>query len=348
MGIKNFVKWINRFAPTGLNLINFNDMRNKVLGIDASILIYRSELAIKGSGFEMRNKKGNITSHLYVFFFMTINLLENNIKPIYVFDGPNYVKLKDKTMKGRRDQIKSYKNQIKTIKENKISISKEVLNKLELKTFSVTDKMYYDLLKLLSLMNIPYIEAEGEADSLLAYMNINHYIDGVISEDTDISIFGAPNLYKNVFRNMKTKQKKIEHIQYENILKELKWDREQLIIMAILLGCDYAPRIKNIGMVGATEIINSGKKILVEDKDDAKTYNDAKQFFLTDGFVQSDQIIKKLYKNYRNMIDININMNKERRLKLYNFLVKENGINKDRIIKGLNRLDRLESIQGKE
>lgn len=331
MGVKNLIKWIKRYSPSAIEMINFNDMKNKRLGIDASILIYRSELAIKGSGFEMRNKYGAITSHLYVIFFKTIKMLQNNILPIYVFDG-RYNKLKHNAMTQRKKKIDKIKKEIEINK----NFTKEQINKKELQTFEINDQMYNDLIKMLSLMGIAYIEAEGEADSLLAYMNIKGYIDGVISEDTDICIFGADNLYKNVFTNMNHSTKDlIEHIQYKNILKEVKWSRVDFVDLAILLGCDYAPHIKGIGMVAATNLINTNKdlytitKKLKIDKDDTKILLEAQKFIMTDGLHQSKEIINKLD---------NMKLGPLHRNKLYDFMVNENQINKQRIIKGLENI----------
>lgn len=334
MGIKGLVKWIKTYAPSGIEMVNFDKMKNKRLGIDASILMYRAELAIKGSGFEMRNDKGEITSHLYVIFFNTIKMLQNNILPIYVFDGkPN--ELKNKLLEEREVKKEKIQKELTNKKLTK-NLTKEQINKMELQTFCINTKMHDDLIKMLSLMGIPYIQAESEADSLLAYMNINGYIDGVISEDTDICAFGATDLYKNVFTHMNIKTKHlIEHIQYKNILKELKWSQEQFVEMAILLGCDYAPHIKGIGMVSATELINN-KKTLQEisqeqpvTPEEIKTMNYAKNFILTDGLAQPKDIIDKLK---------NLKFGPIHKNKLYDFLVNDNQLDKDRVIKGIENI----------
>ena len=36
---------------------------------------------------QLTNSKGKVTSHLIGMFYRTIKLLENGIKPVYVFDG---------------------------------------------------------------------------------------------------------------------------------------------------------------------------------------------------------------------------------------------------------------------
>lgn len=347
MGIKGFVKWITRFAPSGINMVNFDDIKNKKLGIDASLMIYRAELAMKGSGYEMRNDKGQITSHLYVMFFSTINLIKNNILPIYVFDSkPNELKnyiIKKRNIRKDIAQLfinklnKKLKIKMKDEIEHKIKIKKikDKINKLEVQTFNISNEMENDLMKMFDFMGIPYIRATSEADSLLAYMNIKGYIDGVISEDSDISIFGAYNLYKNVYPGMKTKiKKKIFNISYEKILNELKWTRTQLASLAVLLGSDYAPTINSVGMVKATELINSYTldkiaDIYKVDEKDKKQMMSALDLFLNDQQNQSKEIESELD---------NLKFGPFHPNKLYEFLVDQNQLNKDRVMKQINFL----------
>lgn len=335
MGIKGFVKWIERYAPSGIHMINFESIANKKLGIDASLLMYRAELAIKGSGFEMRNDKGDVTSHLYVAFFSVIKLIKNNILPVFVFDHkPN--KLKNITIKKRKKRIDDAVNKINILKQKKTSNKiKKVIQKLEIQTFDINYKMEIDLIKLLDLMGIPHIKATGEADSLLAYMNINHYIDGVISEDTDISIFGANNLYKNVFPSMRNKKYILQHISYKNILKELNWTRDQLIELAVLLGSDYAPKINKLGMVKITELLNKGFSL--EDIMEQYHVNNqnklqilqAKHFFLNESFNMPESTMSIEIKNKLN----NLKYGPVHPNQLCDFLIRDNQLSKEKIMK---------------
>ena len=350
MGIKNFMKWVNRYAPGSIELTNLDKMSNKVLGVDASLLMYKAELAIKGNGFEMRNNNGKITSHLYVSFFSIIRLLKNNIIPIYVFDGkPN--KLKNFVLHRRElksDSAKLKLNKLKQIKKRTNKIKKDI-NKLEIISFDINVSMENDLIKMLDLMGIPHIKAKNEADSLLAYMEINKYIDGVISDDTDIIIFGTNNLYKNVSTHVKTTKSSIQHISYEKIIDHMKWKREQLVNLAILLGSDYAPTIKGVGMVKLTELINNNYT-LNDILNEYKVYNkDRDQIILAKKFMLDESF------NLVKYVKINCELNKMKYgqihpNKLYNFLVKDNQLDDKRVskqiifLKNILRKDNFELI----
>lgn len=60
-------------------------------------------------------------------------------------------------------------------------------------------------------------------------------VDGVITDDNDVFLFGASNVYKHLFEN----KKYVEEYSTKDIKTELGLDRDKLIEMALLLGSDY-------------------------------------------------------------------------------------------------------------
>ena len=71
-----------------------------MIAIDASTQLYQFLVQVRSSGQGggpaqlLMNEEGEITSHLQGFFTRSARLLENGIKPVFVFDG------KPPTMKG--------------------------------------------------------------------------------------------------------------------------------------------------------------------------------------------------------------------------------------------------------
>ncbi len=53
--------------------------------------------------------------------------------------------------------------------------------------------------ELLQLFGIPYVVSPMEAEAQCATLNRNDLCDGSITEDSDIILFGAKKVYKNVF-----------------------------------------------------------------------------------------------------------------------------------------------------
>ena len=68
--------------------IDINYLSERVIAVDTPIFLYQFLTTIRQrDGTLLTDSKGNITSHLSGLFFRTMKLIENNIKPIYVFDG---------------------------------------------------------------------------------------------------------------------------------------------------------------------------------------------------------------------------------------------------------------------
>lgn len=78
-------------------------------------------------------------------------------------------------------------------------------------------------------------------------------VDGVITEDSDVLLFGATKVYRNIFE----KNKFAEFYDMKIIEKDMGLEREDLIKMALFMGSDYTIGVRGIAAVNAIEIINS-------------------------------------------------------------------------------------------
>lgn len=102
----------------------------------------------------------------------------------------------------------------------------------------------------LDVFNISYVDAPTEADSQCGFMCYKNIVDGVITEDNDVLLYGG-TVYRNFFR----RDREIEKYSLEKIEKELKLDRKNLIRLSHLLGSDYTPGVRGMGPVKALEAV---------------------------------------------------------------------------------------------
>jgi DNA excision repair protein ERCC-5 len=116
-----------------------------------------------------------------------------------------------------------------------------------------SDEVLEEIKDLLWLFGIPFIVAPFEAESQCAQLEKLGLVDGVVTEDSDVLLFGAQNVYKNIFH----KNKFVETYKSNMIYKELGLSRQDLIHLALFLGSDYTMGVKGIGPVNAIEIIHS-------------------------------------------------------------------------------------------
>jgi len=82
---------LNPLVKDVKKLIKFEDLVGKRIAIDAFNTIYQFLAIIRGrDGTPLKDYQGNVTSHLSGLFYRSLNLIEHDIRPIFVFDGnPN-------------------------------------------------------------------------------------------------------------------------------------------------------------------------------------------------------------------------------------------------------------------
>ncbi|CZR55869.1 related to RAD13 [Phialocephala subalpina] len=116
----------------------------------------------------------------------------------------------------------------------------------------VTQVMITECQALLAKFGLPYITAPMEAEAQCAELVRLGLVDGIVTDDCDIFLFGGTRVYKNMFNSNKF----VECYLSNDIEKELSLSRDQLIAIAHLLGSDYTEGLPGIGPVTAVEILS--------------------------------------------------------------------------------------------
>jgi flap endonuclease-1 len=321
MGIKNLLKLMNNKEDLVIERTN-EDYIGKRIAIDISILIYQVVISIRNTGTDLKNKNGEITSHILGLFNKTIVLLEKGVIPIFVFDGKP-PELKNKVLLNRKN----------IRKKAALKLENAVTDKEKIKYFkrsvSISKKQMDQCRELLDLMGIPYVQAPEEADSQCAYLNKNGFVDAVSTEDMDILTFGAPK----IVRNLSSFHKKPIEIKLDNILNSFDLNQDQFVELCILLGCDYSGHISSIDCYDIYKYYNKNKDFLKTLKDiknnnyytsSFKNYLKVKDYF-------KNPLIKEVNKN-------DLKLKKPNYSKLMNLLVGKHGLIKYKIKNKLERL----------
>eukprot|EP00939_MAST-03C_sp_MAST-3C-sp1_P003218 g3218.t1 len=113
------------------------------------------------------------------------------------------------------------------------------------------DETRDDVIELLRLMGVPYVVSPGEAEAQCAQLERLGLVDGVITDDSDILLFGGRRVYRNFFQHAKV----VEEYRATDVANELGLSRGRLVALALLLGCDYTDGIRGVGIVNACEIL---------------------------------------------------------------------------------------------
>lgn len=116
------------------------------------------------------------------------------------------------------------------------------------KAIDITPKMVVQLIHLLKRENVKYVVAPYEADAQLVYLEKHNIISGIISEDSDLLVFGARTLLTkmNQFGECVCVKRSEFPRCTELFLSDLT--DAQLRAIAIFSGCDYSDGIPKVGI----------------------------------------------------------------------------------------------------
>ena len=245
---------------------SFENLSGNSIAIDGYNIIYQFLTTIRGpTGEPLMNSKGKITSHITGLFYRNINLLNNNIRPIYVLDGkPPQLK---STLIKKRKEIRE-KNQEKYQKAMEEG-DQEQARRYAHSMIKINEGIINDVKKILDLMGIQCIQAPAEGEATVAYMNELDLVNYAVSQDYDSLLFGAKRLCRNLTVSGKRRIPRTnrymnvepEIIELKEFLRINEINREQLVDIAILIGTDYNPNgFTRIGPKTAIKNIKNTKE----------------------------------------------------------------------------------------
>lgn len=253
MGINGLNTFLKEKIPETIKEVHLCEFSGSKVAIDTSIYFYK---------FLYKNDR-----YIEGFFQQIFKLINNNILPIYIFDGippPEKKEIIDqrkekkillnKTIEELENKIKDSQKTINN--ENQLELNRhnedlENLAKLKRKNIYVTKTHYNNLKSFLDLLGIPYLQCNEEADLLCNTLVLKNKVDLILSDDMDILVGGA----KKILRNFNIASNKILYYNLDDIQRDLNLTNEQWINLCVLSGCDYCPRIPGVGVKNSFKFI---------------------------------------------------------------------------------------------
>ena len=177
------------------------------------------------------------------------------VTPYMVFDGdylPSKAATEESRAKKRAEKMKLANDLLKAGKTTQATQEFQ-------KCIDVTPEMASAVIVQLKEMGIPYVVAPYEADAQLVYLERKGLVDGILSDDSDLLVFGA--------RRLLTKLD-----QYGNCIeinrrdfcacREVSltgWTDSDFRRMAIMSGCDYLDGLPGVGLKTAYRQLRKSK-----------------------------------------------------------------------------------------
>ena len=222
------------------------ELSGKVVAIDAFNTIYQFLATIRGpSGEPLTNGRGEVTSHLTGLFYRNVNLLMENVKPVYVFDGkmhPLKVQEIERRFQVKQEAMAQYNH---AIEEGRMDDAV----KYGKRTSVLTGPMVEESKRVLSVLGIPFVQAPSDGEAAAAHLTKIDLAYASASQDYDSVLFGARRLVRNLAvtgrRKVPNKNAYVdvepELYEHDKVLKETGLTPEQLVDVGILIGTDFNP-----------------------------------------------------------------------------------------------------------
>lgn len=218
--------------------------------------LYQFLIAVRAEGAQLTDSNGETTSHLMGTFYRTIRLLENGIKPVYVFDGkPPDMKGKELVKRAERREV-AQKALAKATEDGDVA----EMDKMNRRLVKVTQEHSQQAKDLLKLMGVPFVDSASEAEAQCSALVKAGKVFGVATEDMDALTFGANILLRHMTFS-EARKMPVQEIHCEKVLKGLELETNEFIDLCILMGCDYCDTIRGIGPKRAFELITKHRSI---------------------------------------------------------------------------------------
>ena len=184
-------------------------------------------------------------------------LLDFGIIPYLVFDGASLPSKADTNEDRRRRRKDAKAAGMDLYKSGKIPQAyKEFQTAVEI-TFHMTRRVIEELRS----MNVRYVVAPYEADAQLVYLERINIIDAILSEDSDMLVFGAKRLLSKLDQYGACIEISRDDFGSCREISLVGWTDAMFRRMAILSGCDYLKNIPKLGLRNAYRYIRTYKDL---------------------------------------------------------------------------------------
>lgn len=212
MGIRTFYKWLHWAAPRALHegSIDWSTFQGQRIAVDTLGFLYRAKQTKTSVFLCLADLLGTWRRH--------------SIDAVFVFDGKSPREKQVTTAARKRHR-------------------RERLTDQEAQQTSVTCSECNDIKRFLYAAGFLCLNAEGEADSVLAYMARRGDVSAILSSDYDLLPRGCSRLLMPPQDPTSTTWK---DIRLSEILHEARMSYTQFLHVCVLLGSDYSPTIPSL------------------------------------------------------------------------------------------------------
>ncbi|KAJ6582898.1 exodeoxyribonuclease 1 [Mycena vulgaris] len=236
---------------------HLSEFAGQTLAVDAYVWLHRG---VFNCATELATGKD---THKYVDYAMhRVRLLRyHKIEPYVVFDGGPLPAKKGTEVDRQAKRAEHLALGKALAAQGRTSEARDHY----VKCIDVTPQMAFQFIKALRAESVAYVVAPYEADAQLAYLERIGLVDGIITEDSDLLVFGCRTVLFKMDAVSSTAVC-IDRADFASVARADGitlggWSDTQFRAMAILSGCDYLPSIPGIGLKTAHTLLRKWKTI---------------------------------------------------------------------------------------
>ena len=256
-------------------------------GLDISIVIMKALRNVDASDQFWQDPMVPVTA-ITIHLDKLKNTMDGaNISFIAVFDGCRHP-LKGKTTEKRNNIYETKSQQLKELVEANDPNNYPIIRKLRRDTVKMRPDIIAVAREWCDTHGVKYICAPFEADWQLAMMCKQGFIQGVISEDSDMIVLGI----SKVVMGLNLVDKTFILVEYDHVIEVLKdrlsvvdFSHDHLLAYAAFLGNDYLDNVKGNGLKEIENYVMPMWCTLTGDEEDKllKEYETSKQWNKSSG-----------------------------------------------------------------
>ncbi|CCG81837.1 Putative uncharacterized protein [Taphrina deformans PYCC 5710] len=225
----------------------------QTLGVDAYVWLHRGAIAC-ASDLAL----GKHTTKYVDYAMHRVKMLQHyGVTPYIVLDGdylPSKARTEVERETRRSENTKLGKEQMA---RGNIKLAQEFFQK----AVDITPEMALRFIKALQADKIDYVVAPYEADAQLAYLERVGLIDGIVTEDSDLLVFGCKKVLFKLNEFGECMEISRSRFGNNSGMSLAGWDDDMFRYMAILSGCDYLASIPGMGLKTAHRLVRKYKKL---------------------------------------------------------------------------------------
>ena len=240
MGIRGLTGWIQWASAKALTKPLWSSFQHKRVGIDILGFLYKA----KAAG----------THPVTYIAHLIAQCRQHNIIPIPIFDGKppdekrDIIRLRNEQRLQNDQKRKTLSNTMDSTEMTTVQrdlCTKEIQTLTASSVYITTDERD-EVKRLLYACGVCCLNANGEADNVLAYMAKRGELYAVMTNDMDLLTRGVPILLVPEALGLPGDTKGWIAYHLDTILKESGLTYQQFVEMCVLMGCDYTTKVKSI------------------------------------------------------------------------------------------------------